>query len=237
MGLVDKDNLKLVIFDLDGVIFDIVDAVRESASDGVQKYKLGSSVEGVMGDLSHLIEKLQAVPIPKIVLNSYDLLQIPALEGISLIKRLRIALYFYSRFREYKDAASIFPGIPRVIQALHEREIPLAVFTNQRADYAREVLEKHELDQYFEKVIGFNEVKNTKPDPEGLKLLLEAFEVADPRAVLFVGDMASDIQAGKAAGVRTIAYGSGLVDPSKLEAENPDILVKDAEGLYAALFE
>ncbi len=229
------DGVKLLIFDLDGVIFDIVDAIRKSAADGIQKYGLKTSIEETMADLAYLIEKLQAIPIPKIVLDSYEMLKIPALEGISLIKRLRIALYFYARFREYKDDAKLFPKIDEIIKKLAARQLSLAVFTNQKASYAQEVLQKYGLGQYFGKIFGFNEVAKTKPDPEGILKLMDAFGIKDPNAVIYLGDMVTDVQAGLAARVKVIAVGSGLVAKEKLQKENPTYFVNDTTEL-AKLF-
>ncbi|OLS16058.1 MAG: HAD-superfamily hydrolase [Promethearchaeota archaeon CR_4] len=225
------EGVKLVIFDLDGVIFDIVGAIRRSAADGIQKYDLKTTIEDTMADLAHLVEKLQAVPIPQIVLNSYELLKIPALDGIPLLKRLQITLYFYARFREYKNEAKLFPRIDEIIKQLAARQIPLAIFTNQKASYAQEVLQKFGLAQYFNKIFGFNEVKKTKPDPEGIVKLMDAFKIKNPNAVIYVGDMITDIQAGLAARVKIIAVGSGLVAKEKLQKENPTHFVNDTAEL------
>jgi len=229
------DGVKLFIFDLDGVIFDVVEAIRRSAADGIQKYDLDTTIEETMADLAYLVEKLQAVPIPQIVLNSYELLKIPALEGISLIKRLQITLYFYARFREYKNDAKLFPGIDEIIKKLAAKHIPLAIFTNQKASYAQEVLQKFGLAQYFGKIFGYNEVSKTKPDPEGIVKLMEAFKIKDPNSVIYIGDMITDIQAGEAARVRIIAIGSGLVAKEKLQKESPTYFVNDTAELAKLL--
>ena len=230
------DGVKLVILDLDGVIFDIIDAIRQSAADGIEKYQLKTTIEETMADLARLIEILQATPIPKIVLDSYELLKIPALEGYSLIKRLRIALYFYARFREYKDSATIFPRIDEIIKTLAERAINVAVFTNQKASYAREVLDRFNLAEYITQIFGFNEVSKTKPDPEGILKLMEVYDIKDPRQVVYVGDMITDVEAGLAAQVKTIAVGSGLVAKEKLQDAQPTYFVNDIPEL-ADLFE
>ncbi|MHA1732415.1 MAG: HAD family hydrolase [Promethearchaeota archaeon] len=229
------DSIKLVIFDLDGVVFDVTDSIRKAASDVIEKYGLKSTVEDTLGDLFHLIEKLQSVPIPKIILGSYELLRIPILEGISLIKRLRILMYFYSRYREYKDEARVFPSIPRLVEDLFKSDVKLAVCTNQKRDYAREVLEQKNLNHFFDLIVGFNEVEKTKPDPEGILKIVGDVGV-DASQVAYIGDMVTDVQAGKAAGVKTIAVSSGLVSGEKLKAENPDVYVDDPQGLYDAFF-
>jgi HAD superfamily hydrolase (TIGR01549 family) len=230
------DGVKLVILDLDGVIFDIIDAIRQSAADGIEKYQLKTTIEETMADLARLIEILQATPIPKIVLDSYELLKIPALEGYSLIKRLQIALYFYARFREYKDSASIFPRIDEIIKGLADRAINVAVFTNQKASYAREVLERFNLAEFVTQIFGFNEVSKTKPDPEGILKLMEVNDIKDPQQVVYVGDMITDVEAGLAAQVKTIAVGSGLVAKEKLQDAQPTYFVNDIPEL-AELFE
>lgn len=229
------DGVTLVIFDLDGVIFDVTNAIKQSAIDGLKKYDLKTSVEDIMVDLAQLIEKLQAVPIPQIILQSYEILKIPALEGISLIKRLQIALYFYARFREYKDSASIFPKVDEIIKKIAARGIKLACCTNQKASYAREVLERFGLGEYFQQVFGFNEVTKTKPDPEGILKLMEIFGVKNPKQVVYVGDMITDVEAGLSAKVKTIAVGSGLVAKEKLQAAHPTAYVNDIPEL-AKLF-
>ncbi len=230
------DNIDAVIFDLDGVVFDVTESIRKAAHDAIEKYNLDSTVEETLGDLFHLIEQLQSVPIPRIILNSYDLLQIPVLEGISLIKRLRILMYFYSRYREYKDEAHLFPGIPKLIEGLFKRDIKLAIVTNQKRDYAYEVLEKKALGQFFEGIIGYNEVEKVKPDPEGILKAIEAVKGEKKDRIVYVGDMLTDIQAGKAAGVKTMAVSSGLVSGEKLKAENPQYFVEDPAKLYDAFF-
>ncbi|GAB4327854.1 MAG: HAD family hydrolase [Promethearchaeota archaeon] len=228
-------KISLAIFDLDGVIYDVTGPVKDAARDVIEKYRLPGSVDETLGDLFPLIEKLQAVPIPRIILGSYDLLRIPALEGMTLIKRLRVLMDFYARYREYKDAAEVFPSIPKLIRDLAAAGVKLAVQTNQKADYARDVLDKVELSRVFSLILGYNEVSKPKPDPEGIRKIMERLGVTDPSRVVYVGDMATDVRAGKAAGVKTVAVATGLVPPEKLRAEGPDVLLEGVEGLGKVL--
>ena len=55
-----------------------------------------------------------------------------------------------------------------------------------------------------ELIIGFNEVPEVKPSPEGLNLILKKWNIK-PSEAIFIGDMATDIQAGKAANVKTVS--------------------------------
>ena len=225
------NKLKGVIFDLDGVIFDIISSVQQSVDDAINKYKLKSeNIEEGLQEVAHLIEDLQNYPIPQIILNSYNLLQISLLEGHRLIKKLRIAVYVFNQFNKYKEEAGIFEGIDEVIKKLHGKHKKLAILTNNKNTHAEEVLKRFELDKYFDLIIGFNEVKETKPSPEGILKILEKWKVKDAD-VVFIGDMVSDILAGQAANVKMICVASGLAKKESLVEKKPDYLVNNTEEL------
>ena len=224
-------KLKGVIFDLDGVIFDIIGSIQQSVDDAINKYKLKSeNIEEGLQEIAHLIEDLQNYPIPQIILNSYDLLQISLLEGHRLIKKLRIAVYVFNQFNKYKEEASIFEGVEELIKMLHGKHKKLAILTNNKNTHAEEVLKRFDLDKYFNLIIGFNEVSEVKPSPEGILKILETWKVKDSD-VVFIGDMVTDILAGQAANVKTISIASGLAKKETLLEKKPDYLVNNTEEL------
>ena len=55
----------------------------------------------------------------------------------------------------------------------------------------------------------------------------------DKSSTIFVGDMTSDVKAGKAAGIYTIAVATGLVPKERLGLENPDLLLTGTDELCA----
>jgi len=95
-------------------------------------------------------------------------------------------------------------------------------------------LEKRQLTKYFDEIFGFNEVEKTKPDPEGLIKLMQKFKV-NPNQCVFIGDMVTDILAGRAANIKTISISSGLVAKEKLINENPALIVNDIMELKSYL--
>lgn len=230
MEKINLDKYKGIIFDLDGVIFDIVGSIKRAVEDGVSKYKLTKvSIDDTLQEIAHLIEDLQNYPIPEILLNSYDLLKLKFMEGISFIKKLRIGVYLYNQFNKYKEDAKLFDGIEDIISKLSDK-VKLAILTNNKNTYAEEVLEKFDLKEYFDVIIGFNEVEKVKPSPEGIFKILEKWNLK-PSEALFIGDMTTDILAGKAAQVKTICLASGLAPKEALLANSPDILVENTKQL------
>ncbi len=227
-------NVKLVIFDVDGVIFDIIDAIREVVQEGIDKYGLKVSLQDAMQEVAHLLEVVQSIPFPRIILNSYDLLDIDMLKEYTLIKKLRIGASFYSNFRQKKAQCALFPGIAAIIKGLHKSNYKLAILSNNKQSYVIEALDKESLTNYFDLIYGFNEVSQTKPDPEGLLKLMDALHVT-PEETIFIGDMVSDIQAAHNAKIKSIAVASGLVSKEKLVASNPTVLVDNTQELRQEL--
>jgi HAD superfamily hydrolase (TIGR01549 family) len=231
MEKINLDKYKGLIWDLDGTIFNISDALNKAVEDGIEKYQLSINREEVMEEIAHLIEDIQNYPVPKILLNSYDLLKVKFLEGISFFKKLRIAIFLFNQFNKYKDAEStIYKGIDDLISNLSKNKLRLAILTNNKRQYAEEVLDKFNLTKFFNPIIGFNEVSETKPNPEGLNIVLSEWGIK-PSEAIFVGDMTSDIDAGKAAKVKVICVASGLAQKSALLEHKPDILVDNTEEL------
>ncbi len=53
----------------------------------------------------------------------------------------------------------------------------------------------------------------------------------DPKQTLYIGDMTHDVDAGKSAGVTTIALSSGYQSAEKLSESNPDYLISNISEL------
>jgi HAD superfamily hydrolase (TIGR01549 family) len=184
-----------------------------------------------MEEIAHLIEEIQNYPVPKILLNSYDLLKVQFLEGISFFKKLRIAIFLFNQFNKYKDAEStIFKGIDKLLAKIHGKKLKLAILTNNKSQYAEEVLDKFNLTKFFDTIVGFNDVTEVKPSPEGIQIILKKWRIK-PSEALFIGDMSTDVDAGKAANVKMVCVASGLAQKETLKEHNPDILVENTEEL------
>jgi len=230
MEKINLGNFKGIIFDMDGVIYDISEAIKKAVDDSVEKYNMNVNPDEVMEEIAHLIEEIQNYPVPKILLNSYDLLKVKFLEGISFFKKLRIAIFMFNQFNKYKDAEStIFKGIDDLISKL-AKNVKLAILTNNKSQYAEEVLEKFNLSNYFSTIVGFNDVSEVKPNPEGILKILDKWNLK-PEDAIFIGDMTTDIEAGKAANVTMICVASGLAKKETLKKHQPNILVDNTEQL------
>ncbi|MFW9824543.1 MAG: HAD family hydrolase [Candidatus Thorarchaeota archaeon] len=231
MEKINIEKYKGVIFDLDGVIYDITEAIKKAVDDGIEKYQLSINRDEVMEEIAHLIEEIQNYPVPKILLNAYELLKVQFLEGMSFFKKMRIAIFLFNQFNKYKDEDSkIFKGIDQLISNLYNKSQNLAILTNNKSSYAEDVLEKFNLSKYFNTIVGFNDVSEVKPNPEGILKILTKWGIK-PSEAIFIGDMTTDIKAGKSANVKMVCVASGLAQKDNLIQHQPDILVNDTNEL------
>ncbi len=123
-------------------------------------------------------------------------------------------------------ATSLYPGVAEALAALPGRK---GTATTKGSVTTRAVLEQFGLLPYFDHVQGTDGFP-AKPAPDVLYAALAAMN-AKPEDVLFVGDSAADMEAGRAAGVKTCAVRYGYGVEEKLAAHKPDYWISDLRDL------
>ena len=119
------------------------------------------------------------------------------------LPHLREAMSGIDYIRDLAPHIQPEPGIFKLLQALQNAGIKLAVNTN-RTVLAETLLDYFELSAYFSLLVTAAS-HPPKPDPAGIFFILESWKL-DPTQVFFVGDSALDEQAAQAAGVPLVAY-------------------------------
>ena len=112
-----------------------------------------------------------------------------------------ILAYFITLKEILSKKAKVFPGIKRLLAKLKKRGIMLAVVTNTNKIIAESILKKLDLFAYFDIIIGGDEVKNGKPEPDMLLLALNKLNLKNSQ-VIFIGDSEWDKLAAQNAKIR-----------------------------------
>jgi phosphoglycolate phosphatase len=100
-----------------------------------------------------------------------------------------------------KTETKLMPGVAETIPELARRGLRMAVCSNKRVEFTRELVESLRLGRYFSEVLGPDDVAGkAKPDPAMLLEGLRRLNVSAEESV-YVGDMDVDVQTAKAAGV------------------------------------
>ncbi len=124
-----------------------------------------------------------------------------------------------------------FPGVVDMVKELHRLGAKLALVTSKLSDGANRGVRLLGLDEELSVRVCADDVQHGKPHPEPVLKALAALD-ASPESALFIGDSAHDIEAGRQAGVKTVAVGWGPIPREELEAAKPTYWIETAEELY-----
>jgi phosphoglycolate phosphatase len=135
-------------------------------------------------------------------------------------ERLRV------RYLEKYEAAvcvhsTLFPGLAELLDRFDAGNIPWGVVTNKPAYLTEPLLDALGLGSRAACKISGDTIPQRKPDPAPLLLASEQTGVS-PSQSIYVGDAARDIEAGRRAGMHTVAVAYGYItaddDPAAWDA-------------------
>lgn len=133
------------------------------------------------------------------------------------------------------QAACLFPGMQVVLDTLEQRQIPWGIVTNKPRRYTDLLLQRMQLNPRPHVVITPDEVTQAKPDPEALLLACKKLACQAAEGI-YVGDHERDIQAGKAANMRTIAVSFGYIpETSDINSWHAEHIAHQAQDIIALL--
>jgi phosphoglycolate phosphatase len=203
------DWLKAVIFDLDGTLLDTAPEFIAVLHQLREEHDMERLPE-------ELIRSKVSTGARSLVTLSLGLQE--GDEGFEE-KRLRL-LEIYSG--NLGRATVPYAGVEDLLLMLADRGLAWGISTNKPSAYTYPLLEAVVLTPAPGSVVCSDEVSNSKPHPESLYLNCEQLG-CDPGEVIYIGDHRRDIEAGLAAGMRTIAAAYGYLeageDPSHWGAD------------------
>ena len=120
----------------------------------------------------------------------------------------------YADYRAAYDAkpaykTTYYDGILELLGAFQKWGIPMTVFSNKPEAQVEGVLEAFFPKDTFKVILGQQEGLARKPDPEGVFRICEELQVK-PQKCMYIGDTATDMQTGKAAGCLTVGVSWGF---------------------------
>ncbi|UAW97344.1 HAD-IA family hydrolase [Halopseudomonas nanhaiensis] len=116
-----------------------------------------------------------------------------------------------------------FPGISPLLDWLDDQQLPWGVVTNKLSRFSMPLMEEMGLARRCSALVCPDQVTMSKPHPEPVLKACSAMRV-EPKHSVFIGDHLRDIQAGRAAGMPTVAALYGYLpigdDPALWEASH-----------------
>lgn len=129
----------------------------------------------------------------------------------------------------------LFDGMAEALQAIEQRGLRWGIVTNKPRRFTMPMVEHMGLDVRAGAVISGDDAPQPKPSPQTLLLACERMAI-DPQTVLYIGDAERDIQAGKAAGMKTLVALFGyLATTDNPQAWGADGCIQQPQELLAYL--
>lgn len=127
-----------------------------------------------------------------------------------------------------------FPGVQDTLRELHRRGIGMAIASSRNRSSLWEYVELFGIRDYFQAIIGGDDVSHGKPEPEPVLTILDQCGWRNGET-LTIGDAPVDIQMGQNAGTRTCAvtYGNGKAE--ELAEAKPTFIISSFEEILNIL--
>jgi phosphoglycolate phosphatase len=200
-------------------------------------YTLADSSEGIIASVNHALMKVgkplaDPAVVRKMIGHSLEDMFAQFVDPsdpqlIATCKQL---------FMEYADTGAmvkktvILQGVRATLEQLFDNMYTMGIVSTKRRSTIEDTLEANEMDDLFDIVIGYEDVKDLKPQPEGLLKAVEglAGTVWD---TVYVGDSLIDLEAGRNAGIPVIAIASGATPFDELQARQPAMVLRQFTDL------
>lgn len=224
----------ILLFDFDGVI--ITQKALEYAALKLLKkrfYKFQNIENLRLIDFARLFEEADSKNRIKALIRAYKVYKkyIPS--------RWR-RIFFFMKYRRsypmYEKYETLKHDLKKVLIKLKANRFPLAIVSNTSEARLKFFRNKLDLDNYFSIYISRDNTPYRKPNPYPILLALKYIKMKykvpiKKENVYFVGDLPTDIETAKNAGIKSIALLSGHGVKGDLEESNPTIIIKDIKTL------
>ncbi|NVM31433.1 MAG: HAD family hydrolase [Candidatus Helarchaeota archaeon] len=220
---INLENIKAIVFDWDGTLFNNVPAIRAATQTVLERFNADYPGDVAINEFMDLMTEMNENNLPTILLNHYKILnRIPFFNDLSYLQKLQVLFMIYSKFKQYSEFSQLYTGTQELIKYLAQK-FDLALLTSSKRDEITETLEKYGIVNYFKSILTTDEIKNPKPNPEGIMKTIQQLNY-HPENVLYVGDSATDILTAKAARVPSIAISNGLISRQNLMEYEPNFV-------------
>lgn len=209
-------KIKLIIFDLDGTLVDSSVDITNALNYAIEPYNLEKlTVEktiSLVGEgLTRLVEKLLGEDSSEMLPEVLD----------------RFINYYSEHLTDFTLP---YPGVRETLEDLGDyRKV---VISNKKELLSRRLLDELKLSGYFDIILGSDSVEEKKPSPKPLYQVMKTLSFL-PGETIIIGDSNYDIEAGKAAGVTTIAVSYGFRDVTFLK--EADFIIDNINELRSKL--
>jgi len=205
----------IILFDLDGTLIDSTEAILESFYYAFKKHNFSFD-----GD-DETIKQQIGYPLDKMF----------GTLGVDKDKVWDFVASYKEHYREISDKKTVL--LPNATESvkLASSFATLGVVTTKTTKYSQILLEHLGILNYFDILIGREDVENPKPHPEPIFKALDSLNVTPSKDIFMIGDTKLDIISAKEAGITPIAVLCGYGTKKELEQYGCKIVTNSMEAV------
>lgn len=201
---------KIILFDLDGTIIDSTEAILESFAHAYASFER---------------EKPSGEAIKARIGLPLDVMFVEL--GVQSSEAMAYVDAYKQHYRTiHTEKTTLLPRAKEAIELAYSCA-RLGVVTTKTSEYSRILLEHFGLMEYFDILIGREEVEHPKPNPEPVFKALDQLHYRFGEIAYFVGDTCADMLAAEEADIGSVGVLSGYMSQEKL-SDCADFIKEDA---------
>lgn len=226
------DHYEAVLFDLDGTLVDSTDLIlRGFYYTWESFYGYQPSEASIVATIGMVLPEAM-VRLAKEGMGTGRILRRPGTDEVAKM---------VDRYRQFHHAhhdslIKSYPGVREMIESVRSAGARLGVVTSKRRWSSERALEMFDLRRFIDVVICAEDTEKHKPHPEPVCRATESLGVP-PNRTAFTGDSIHDIEAGKGAGVVTVAALWGPTDSESLRRARADYYAESPANVPLLLSE
>ncbi len=196
-----------IIFDLDGTLVHSVPDMHHAINKTLAKYNLKNISE----------QKLQTFVGEGMLSLSKKVVDFCG--GDESLYEVIFKSYRQNYSEQPYKYSTLMPGVIDTLNFFLDQKILMGICTNKRQLVTERLIQEMNLNKYFTTIVGARDNIPLKPMPNMLLLAMEGFKTKN-KMFYMVGDTSNDIDAARAANIKSIVVGGGYTnkDISKLGA-------------------
>jgi phosphoglycolate phosphatase len=205
--------LKSILFDLDGTIIDSTNAI-------VEGFNVACKQENLKNLKLNLVTSLIGYPL----WDMFEKINVPKNKINNCIDNYKV----HYRKISHKQTTLIKNAKESLILA--KSFAKTCAVTTKIGKGSIALLETLDIWQYFDDIVGFDDVSKPKPDKESMVLAMKKLNSIKEKTWM-IGDTHMDMQSAKSAGIGAIGVLSGYQDENDLKAWSNIIKIDSLEAV------
>ena len=180
-------NIKAIIFDAYGTLFDVNSAAEKC------KVKIGDKWEGFANYWR--TTQLEYTWLRSLMNRHKDFWQVTEDSLDKSMQAFKIDSSMRNELLDLYKVLSTFPEVKEVLNKLKKKNYKLAILSNGTPSLLKELVKSNNLDNIFDDIFSIEEVKTYKPDPKVYNIPIKKYQI-QKNEVAYLSANTWDVSAG-----------------------------------------